>query len=352
MWRTVLPSHAIEEAMIALPRINLWAEFERYRIQPDKEAFAEVIRDWSPGLMARLKQVIKARFGDERISGASIVEAMQNLGFWPLDAVTQSVLIELGNADVNSTSDLQQRLDKLRRYSFFVLGVGAEHDFKCIPSLSGNDGAALIRGLAIAEECGYSLYGGSVSMVNWSFAVFRQHHPLSVWAELADWIVVHTTNPYIPFNFQRTKAQWKACRDGSPSPEETWRRVGEAEARRQKAKADRTEQVERDAQNRVLERQQRRQWGAKESQARSMERIGVCDELEKMSPLQRLERICTDKTHPLEFYPAEFAAVDDATIAAMPDTLRLALTERLTERRKGVWHKLLLRLQASPPAKP
>jgi len=338
--------------MIALPRINLWAEFERYRIQPDKEAFAEVVRDWPPSLMARLKQVIKARFGDERVSGASIVEAMQNLGFWPLDAVTQTVLIGLGNADVNSASDLQKRLDKLRRYSFYVLGVGAEHDFKCIRSLSADDGAALIRGLAIAEECGYSLYGGSVSMVNWSFAVFRQRHPLPVWAELADWIVVHTTNPYIPFNFQRTKAQWKACRDGSPSPEETWRRVGDAEARRQKAKADKIEQVQRDAQNRVLERQQRRQRGAKESQARSLERVGVCAELEKMSPLQRLERICTDKTHPLDFYPAEFAAVDDATIAAMPAMLRSTLVDRIKDRRKGAWHKLLLRLQDSSPAKP
>jgi len=342
--------------MITLPRINLWAEFERYRIQPDKEAFAEVIRDWPPGLMARLKQVIKVRFGDERISGASIVEAMQNLGFWPLDAVTQSVLIELGNADVNSTSDLQKRLDKLRRYSFYVLGVGAEHDFKCIPSLSAGDGAALIRGLAIAEECGYSLYGGSVSMVNWSFAVFRQHHPLSVWAELADWIVVHTTNPYIPFNFQRTKGQWKACREGSPSPEETWRRVGEAEVRRQKERTERMERESREAQERAAQCEAQRRKNREEhedrSRTRSLERLGVCSELERLSPLQRLERICADKSYPLEFYTAEFAALDDATIAAMPETLRSALRERLKDRRKGAWHKLLLRLQPSSPAKP
>ena len=170
--------------MIALPKINLWEEFSRYRLNPDKEAFAEVIRDWPPALIARLKQVIKARFGDERISGASIVEALQNVGFWPLDAVSQSVLIELGNADMNSEKDLRDRLDKLQRYSFYVLACGAEHDFKCISSLSAADGAAMIRGLAIAEESGHSLYGGSVSMVNWSFAVFRQHHPLPVWAEL------------------------------------------------------------------------------------------------------------------------------------------------------------------------
>lgn len=342
--------------MIALPRIKLWDEFWHYRFQPDKEAFAEVIRDWPPGLIARLKEVIKLRFGDERYTTPSIMEAMQNLGFWPLDAVTRSVLIELGNADVNSESDLRRRLDKLRRYSFYVLARGSEHDFKCIPSLSSADGAALIRGLAIAEECGYSEWGGSVSMVNWSFAVFRQHHPLPVWAELADWIVVHTTNPYIPFNFQRTKGQWKACREGSPSPEETWRRVGEAEARRQRERTERMERESQEARERAVQRQATRRENREEheerSSTRSLERLGVCSELERLLPLQRLERICADKSYPLDFYPTEFAAVDDTTIAAMSQTLRSALLERLKDRRRGAWHKLLHRLQGSSPAKP
>lgn len=341
--------------MITLPRIRLWDEFWRYRFQPDKEAFAEVIRDWPPALIARLKQVIKLRFGDERYTAPSIMEAMQSLGFWPLDAVTRGVLIELGNADVNSESDLRTRLDKLRRYSFYVLARGADHDFKCILSLSAADGAAMIRGFAIAEEFGYSESGGSVSMVNWSFAVFRQHLPLPVWAELADWIVVHTTNPYIPFNFQRTKGQWKACREGSPSPEETWRRVGEAEARRQRERTERMERESREAQERAVQREATRRKNREEHQerssTRSLERLGVCSELERLSPLQRLERICADKSYPLEFYPAEFAAVDDTTIGAMSRTLRAALLERLKDRRKGVWHKLLLRLQAVSPAK-
>ena len=341
--------------MIALPRIKLWDEFWHYRFQPDKEAFAEVIRDWPPGLIARLKQVIKLRFGDERYTAPSIMEAMQNLGFWPMDAVTRSVLIELGNADVKSECDLRNRLDKLRRYFFYVLARGSEHDFKCIPSLSVADGAALIRGLAIAEECGYSEWGGSVSMVNWSFAVFRQHHPLPVWAELADWIVVHTTNPYIPFNFQRTQGQWKACRDGSSSPEETWRRVGEAEARRQRERAERMERESREARERAVQREAVRRKNREEheerSSTRSLERLGVCSQLERLLPLQRLERICADKSYPLEFYPAEFAAVDDATIAAISETLRSALLERLKDRRKGAWHKLLHRLQDSSPAK-
>lgn len=342
--------------MITLPRIRLWDEFRHYRLQPDKEAFAEVIRDWPPGLIARLKAVIKQRFGDERFTAPSIMEAMQNLGFWPLDAVTRGVLIELGNGDVTSESNLRSRLDKLRRYSFYVLARGAEHDFKCIASLSTADSAAMIRGFAIAEEYGYSEWGGSVSMVNWSFAVFRQHHPLPIWAELADWIIVHTTNPYIPFNFQRTRGQWNACRENSPSPQETWRRVGEAEARRQRERAERMERESLEARERAVQREVQRRKNREDreerSQTRSLERLGVCSELERMSPLHRLERICADKSYPLAFYPAEFAALDEATITAMPETLRSALLERLKDRRKDAWHKLLLRLRSDSIAKP
>lgn len=339
--------------MIALPRIRLWDEFWRYRLQPDKEAFAEMIGEWPASLVARLKEVIRARFGDERFTGPSIMEALQNLGFWPLDAVTQRVLIELGNADVNSEAELRRQLDKLRRYSFYLLARGVALDFECLSSLSAADGAAMIRGIAIAEEFGYSEAGGSVSMVNWSFAVFRQHHALPVWAELADWIVVETTNPYIPFNFQRTRHQWASCREGSSSPAETWRRVGEAEARHQRERTERMERASRESRERSILRQTRLQKNREEHEARrqtnSLERQSICSELEQLSPLQRLERICADASYPLDFYPTEFAAVDDATIAAMSDNLRAALLERLKGRRAGEWRNLLRRLAPSSP---
>ncbi len=334
--------------MITLPKIKLWDEFWYYRLQPDKQAFAEVIRDWPEGLLAKLKHVIKLRFGDERYTAPSIMEAMQNLGFWPLDAVTRSVLVELGNADVSSETDLRNRLDKLRRYSFYVLAHGAEHNFECIQTCSAADGAALIRGLTIAEECGYSEWGGSVSMVNWSFAVFKQHHPLPVWAELCDWIITHSTNPYIPFNFQRTRRQWEACREGSTSPAETWRRVGIAEVNRQKDREERTERAQREIHERKFQREtqlrQRREKHHDQSQILALERMGVCAELDKLPPLERLERICKEKAYPLDFFPGEYAQVDAESLAAIPEALRAALLERLNGRRNGVWQKLLLRL--------
>jgi len=335
--------------MFGLPKIRLRDEFWRYRLPPDKEAFAEVIRDWSPALLAKLKHVIKLRFGDERFTAPSIMEAMQHLGYWPLDQVTRGVLIELGNTDISSESDLRGHLDKLRRYSFYVLASGADITFECIRILPTADAAALIRGLNIAEECGYSQAGGSVSMVNWSFAVFRQQHPLPLWAELADWIITHSTNPYIPFNFQRTRYQWEVCREASESPAETWRRVGETERRRQKEKAERAERESRETQERAIQRAVERQKNREEHEERrhlrSLERLGVCSKLEKMPSLERLERLCAEKVYPLDFFPKHFADLDEATIATMPDVLRSALIDRLDDRWKGVWRKLLNRLR-------
>lgn len=84
------------------------------------------------------------------------METMQSVGFRPLDTVTQGGLIESGNADLTSESNLRGRLDKLRRHSFYVLASGGAHGFECIRTLSAAHAAALIRGLNIAEKCGYS----------------------------------------------------------------------------------------------------------------------------------------------------------------------------------------------------
>ena len=244
--------------MITLPRIRLWNEFWHYLRQPDKDAFGEVIQTWQPELISKLKKVIKDRFGDERFTGPSIMEAMQSLGYWPLDPVTASVLIDLGNADVESCDDLTDKLNKLARYSFYLLARGTDIRFECIRQMPRENAGSLIRGLAIAEEFGYSESGGSVSLVNWSFNIFRQVHPLEDWARLADWIVVHTTNQYIPFNFQRTRHQWECCREEAASPQDIWRLVNEAEALHQRRRQERIEKEERESSVRSEERENKR----------------------------------------------------------------------------------------------
>jgi hypothetical protein len=334
--------------MITLPRIRLWNDFWQYRRQPDKEAFEEVIQAWPPELISKLKKVIKDRFGDERFTGPSIMEAMQNLGFWPLDPVTASVLIDLGNADVESHDDLGEKLNRLARYSFYLLARGTDIRFDCICEMPHEQAAALIRGLAIAEEFGYSESGGSVSLVNWSFNVFRRIHPLSDWARLADWIVVHTTNPYIPFNFQRTRNQWKHCRERAASPEDTWRLVCGSESLHQKDRQERIEKEELESRARAEDRENKRRLIQEAHESRrtltSNERSAICQELAELPPDKRLEAICRDKDRSLAFYPAEFAEIDDDFTRNLPTELRHALIDRLQSMRRGPWRKLFTRL--------
>ena len=113
--------------------------------------------------------------------------------------------------------------------------------------------------------------------------------------------------------------------------------------------AERIEREIREAQERTYQREtqrrQRREKHQEQGQTRTLERVGVCAKLEKLTPLERLERICNEKSYPLDFYPKEFAQVENATIAAMAEDLRAALLERLKGRRNGVWHKLLVRMR-------
>lgn len=339
--------NAGHKTMISIPRIDLWEELRQFRIQPDKDLFNEITSEWPPWLQQKLKDVIRSRFGDENISAPSILEAMWKLEFWPLDRASQDALIDLGNVDVESQIEIEKGLAKFRRYSFYVLARGADHDFKCMSAISATEGAALVRGLAIAEELGYSFNIGSVSLVNWAFAAFRNQHPLVVWAELADWVVRHTTNPYIPFNFRRTRSQWEMFRKDSESPVTTWNRVNDSESLRLRAISESSERETIDAKRHIVERQENHQMRCAASAERSLLRSRICAQLSLLTPLERLKHIVADKEHDLTFFPSEFAELDSQTIAGIPSELRSLILERLKDRRSGSWHKLLLRLRSS-----
>ena len=336
--------------MITLPRIRLWNEFWQYIRQPDKDAFGEVVQTWPPELISKLKKVIKDRFGDERFTGPSIMEAMQRLGYWPLDPVTVSVLIDLGYADVESCDDLTDKLNKLARYPFYLLARGTDIRFECIRQMPREDAESLIRGLAIAEEFGYSESGGSVSLVNWSFNVFRQVHPPADWARLADWIVVHTTNPYIPFNFQRTRHQWEYSREEAASPQDTWRLVNEAEALHQKHRQERIEKEESESRARSEDRENKRRNLRESHEQRKAiatnDRVNICKALAELSDDKRLEAICHDESRPLAFYPDSFAEIDGVSARNLPIELRQALIKRLSNMRRGPWRKLFVQLDS------
>jgi hypothetical protein len=57
---------------------------------------------------------------------------------------------------------------------------------------------ALIRGLTVAESSFQGWQAGSVSPVIWAFVVFERRAPARA-GKLADWVLAHTDNHYLPF---------------------------------------------------------------------------------------------------------------------------------------------------------
>lgn len=99
---------------------------------------------------------------------------------------------------------------------------------------------AFMRGLTLCENHGISPFPGSTSLLNPAFASIRQR-PLEEWAEIADWIITHCDNPYVPFNFRRTRDQWEECRTPGRTPVEVWRSACELDAEENREKHHRGE---------------------------------------------------------------------------------------------------------------
>ena len=73
-------------------------------------------------------------------------------------------------------------------------------------SLSESEHESLIRAITVAERDYPAFGGGSVSGVIWAF-LRLQHRTQSSLEVLADWILAHTDNPYVPFGTSNHSAR-------------------------------------------------------------------------------------------------------------------------------------------------
>ncbi len=195
----------------------------------DQKRFVEALASWPHSLVEEAKRIVRERFGDEAFTSTSIAYTAGLLRDWPLDSVTESLLINLGACSSSDESTLAENLADLRRCGWFCIAAYPDTSFSCLGRLDNDRAAALIRGMAAAEEHGFMRYRGSVSLVCQAFREFQRRDRVA-WTALADWLVRHSTNPWIPFNFPKTRLRWQACQREGRSPEDVWRCVYEAEA--------------------------------------------------------------------------------------------------------------------------
>jgi hypothetical protein len=295
-------------------------------------------------MAAMLRRIIRDRFGDEHFSSASVSHAVDHLRPWPLDSLTQTALMALGDCPLDATELLAERLGMLRRYYWYLMAGYPDTSFACISELPDSAGAPLVRGLAIAEEHGFCRYRGSVSLVCHAFRAFQQKG-VAVWTPLADWLVQHSTNPWVPFNMRRTRWEWEACRFPGRSPIEVWYAAYELSAGRDQARREREleEEAARTA-RRIAYQKRHAELMAIRLERREL-RAAILIQFQNLSAVEKLARIADDREHPVTFYPSEFATIDPTSLSALPHTVRQSLIERLSDRRKGAWRRLREQLE-------
>lgn len=196
---------------------------------------------------------------------------------------------------------------------------------------SFDDVTAIIKSLTVAERDLPNFNCGSVSPV----IPLYQHlfnMPGADLADLRDWVVIHTRNGYLPFGSARYHpASWPeyVCQQKEDGDRRLAREQAEAEVLATR-RATHQKQREEQQQSRLQLRQSR---------------ATLIDSLKCLSPAERLDHIIGDNTHPVTFYPAEWAVLDSGSIQSLSPRVRLAAIQRLADRRTGIWKKLREQLE-------
>ena len=140
----------------------------------------------------------------------------------------RQALIEVGNSVVTLTEPLPAALNDIPRSYFQYLAAERYSRFEFLASDAWADAFAFMRGLTAAEATKRCPFPGSTSLLVPAFGCCMKRERAQS-ATIADWIVKNFENPYVPFGFRRTREYWVAAAVGSPSPDETWKRVAEME---------------------------------------------------------------------------------------------------------------------------
>lgn len=219
--------------------------------------------------------------------------------------------------------------------------------FDCLSQLGVNEGAALLRGFTIAEENGYMRFAGSPTLIPFALESFRRHHDELTWTAVADWMIEYSTNPWVPFGFRKSRSDWEFCKTEGMSPSEVWN----AAKRYRRSLEHQHEERQKTDRIRAVERRKRRKSDHERRVSDYRERSRIRRELitraEQLSLAGRLALIANDHSNSVTFYPTEFASVDDKTIQELSASTRLALIERLADRRNDPWKMLVDRLKAA-----
>lgn len=240
-------------------------------------------------------------------------------------------LIRLGGVEGIGTNEARELFSRLEPFDW-VDRLNWQSWDAITTGLPENELRSLSCGLVWAE--GIPRWsGGSVAGAIWAYKMYLRRFPTQA-DTLAEWMLAHSENPWVPFGSNRGCARSLAELKQHEKARNAKRLARSAEADLQKHLRKVREAVRRRIEYETHELQI----------AASTARKHLLQELRELSLRERIEHIAWDEVHPLSFYPTDLV-VGTLEKICEADTVSLRrLIDKSALRRHGAWRHWLQRL--------
>jgi len=254
-----------------------------------------------------------------------------------MDEIPKSVLndlIALGKLSESEEAERNHIFNQLKTFD----RCGRTHAnawISAMEKLNVEQLSSLARGLVFAEESLPGWNGGSVSGVIWIFKTYQKQAPENA-DELANWILQHSTNDFVPYGINR--ARTKSVTEFEVYRKEKEQRHVQSEKR---AEAEQHRKIIRET---ITRRQQ--QEAITLQKAKAQARQELLAQLDKLPAKERLEHIAWDDEHDLTFYPENYADVTPTEFNSLDEISHERLISKIKARHKGCWVELFTKLRS------
>ena len=243
-----------------------------------------------------------------------------------LSAENLNILIQIGNSDTES--EREALLIQVKRWDA-INRLHWNSWYDVIESMDEDAHEALAKGLVMAEET-HRWCGGSVAAAIWVYRSFARKFPLQA-ESLAEWMLAHSTNPWVPFGSDRGSARTLQEHRDQLERNATRR---EQRAKEVRASEDLKAMKEHDRQKLASHRESIQMTA---SQARA----DLISELKRLPVKERLEQMARDDRHPLSFYPVELVESAANPLSELDQETKNKLMVRAASIPRGPWKQWL-----------
>jgi hypothetical protein len=188
---------------------------------------------------------------------------------------------------------------------------------------------AVAKGLVIAEEF-HRWSGGSVAAAIWVYVSYCRKFPAQA-DVLAEWMLAHSTNPWVPFGSNRGSARSL----GEHRDQEVSKATRRAHSMNEQNAREELRATKEAVRKRLAP------YRARTQKAVSSARADLIAEVEALSAKQRIEHLAWDDRHPLYFYPVEIAESITAVWSDLDRETRNAFMNRVKSITRGPWKQWL-----------